>query len=120
MCKKDINKLYPNIHNYIDTDIATKYNIILSKRSNGKKYVLSQLKKDVKKIMNSQYGFCVDEANSKPKMTKEEIDKFIAYLDYYKSNIDNVPTDEKIDSAWKMCLASLKIDLRLEQRRIQK
>jgi hypothetical protein len=54
---------------------------------------------------------------SKPDLTKEEIDKFIAYLDYYKSNIDAIPTDEKIDSAWKMCLASLKIDLRLEKRR---
>lgn len=97
------------------------YNIILNERSNGKKYVLSQLEKDVNKIMNSSlYGVCLDEANSKPKMTKEEIDKFIAYLEYYKSNIDNVPTDEKIDSAWKMCLASLKIDLRLEQRRLEK
>lgn len=121
MCNKDINKLYPNIHSYIDTDNVAKYNIIIGKRSNGKKHVLSQLEKDVKKIMNSQYGACCfDEANSKPKMTKEEIDKFIAYLDYYKSNIDNVPSDEKIDSAWKMCLASLKIDLRLEQRRLQK
>ena len=55
--------------------------------------------------------------NEKPKLTKEEIDKFIEYLSYYKSNIDKVPTDEKIDSAWKMCLSSLMIDLRLEKRR---
>lgn len=57
-------------------------------------------------------------AFEKPKLTKEECDKFIEYLAYYKSNIDAVPTNEKLDSAWKMCLSSLMIDLRLEKRRI--
>ena len=88
----DINKLYPSIFRYIDTDIVSKNNLILSGRNNGKNYILKIPKENCK-------------------MNNDERKKFIEWLEQEKEKIG------KDIKAWKACITCIIIDLKFEMKK---